>query len=295
MKLSSSIVGLMALWFVGPAAMGGYSATPHYRFHRLDVAAELGEGTSAFGINNRGVVVGNFVTVDGNVDGFVFDAGHFLDVVVPGASADDRGALEAVNDLGRAVGDFIDPDTGIQHAFVRRHGGGITVLPDAAPGALLTEGKGINNRGVIVGIYHDVDDNRHGFILHGGLYTTYDYPGAFRTLLSAINDHGQIVGRWGDADLHKHGFLLHHGVTSPIAVPGAVNTLPTGINNRGQVVGYFDDADLITHGFLLEDGKYTTLDFPGAANTALLAINDFGVIAGSYDDFSRGLVAVPMK
>lgn len=296
MKLLSSVVSVIALCLVGPAVVCTYADTHHeYRFHTLDVPAELGAETSAFGINNQGVIVGNFLTVDGNFDGFLFKSGSFTDVAIPGASPDDRGALEAVNDAGLAVGDFIDPDTGIQHMFVRLPRGEIRALPDAAPGALLTEGRSINNRGTIVGIYHDADNNRHGFILRGGIYKTYDYPGAFRTLLTGINDRGQIIGFWADTDRHRHGFLLRDGVTTAIAVPGAVQTTPAGINNLGQVVGYYDDAERITHGFLLAHGEYTTLDFPGAANTALLGINDHGIIAGTYDDFSHGLVATPDK
>ena len=294
MKLLTSVASVIALCPIGPAVECTYAAAHHeYRFQTLDVPAALGAETSAFGINNLGVIVGNFVTVDGNFDGFLFKRGSFTDIAVPGASPDDRGALEAVNDAGLAVGDFIDPNSGIQHMFVRQPRGEISVLADAASGALLTEGRGINNRGIIVGVYHDAEDNRHGFILHDGVYNRYDYPGALRTLLTGIDDRGQIIGFWVDTNRNRHGFLLRDGVTTAIAVPGAVKTTPAGINNRGQIVGYYDDANGITHGFMLALGEYTVFDFPGAANTALLGINDHGIIVGTYDDFSHGLVATP--
>ena len=295
MKRWTSVAAVIALFPVGPSVQfTRATAPPEYRFQTLDVPAALGKSTSAYGINNRGVIVGNFVTVAGSTDGFVFKDGTFTDVALPGASPDDRGALNAVNDAGLAVGDFIDPATGIQHMFVRQSRGEITVLPDAAPGATLTEGRGINNRGTIVGIYHDAMNGRHGFILNDGVYTRFDYPGAFRTLLTGINNRGQIVGVWVETNRKRHGFLLRDGVSIAIAVPGAITTTPVGINDRGQIVGYFDDAKGVLHGFVLKRDVYTAYDFPGSTDTAFLRINNRGVIVGTYDDFSRGLVATPV-
>jgi uncharacterized membrane protein len=287
---SWKMFAVVAIFLVGPVAPYVSSAEPEYTFHALDVPAELGDFTSAYGINNGGTIVGNFVTADWELDGFVFQKGGFTDVAVPGGSG---GALNDVNDLEQAVGSFDDVETGVVHAFVRSKSGQITVLPDAAPGAWLTEATGINNAGVIVGFFIDADGQAHGFVLCAGIYTTYDYPGATRTLLTRINDRGQIVGIWADADGHRHGFFLQNGDASSIDVPGAVTTRCTGINDWGDIVGWYEDADLIAHGFLLQGEKYTDINFPGAADSAALGINDHGVIAGTYDGFSRGMVAVP--
>jgi probable HAF family extracellular repeat protein len=295
MKASSSLVGMIALCLAGPGAVSVYSAPHPYTFSSIDVPAELGAFASAYGINNAGVLAGNFLTVDGNLDGFLVQKSQFTDVIVPGVSSDDRGALNDVNDRGQSVGAFTDAEAGITHAFVRSKGGEFTLLPDAAPDAVLTEATGINNEGEIVGFYLDAGFVAHGFILRRGVVSIYNYPGALRTVLTRINEHGQISGNRLDPDGRRRGFVLQNGVTTTIEVPGAVNSRTGGINNRGDVVGYYDDADLITHGFLLKDGVYTTLDFPGASDTALLDINDRGVIAGTYDGFSQGLVATPGK
>lgn len=269
------------------------SVQAQYTFQPIDAPADVGFYTSAYGINNAGVVVGNFVTFDWELDGFVFDRSGFQDVVVPDAAADDRGALIDVNDLGQAVGTFADGD-GVLHSYMRSADGEITALPDV-PGAILTEATGISNAGVIVGFYRYPDFSTHGFILKGGIYTTYDYPGALRTFLTRINNRGQITGLRLDPDGHRRGFLLQNGVATTIDVPGSMNTRPMGINNHGHVVGYYEDADFVAHGFVFKDGVYTTVDVPGAADTALLDINDQGVICGTYDDFSRGLIVTPSK
>jgi len=292
-KASLRIAGVIAVCLAGPGALVVTADNPQYAFSSIDAPAELGAFTSVYGNNNAGVLVGNFVTADGSLDGFIVQKGIFADVIVPGAASESRGALNDVNDLGQAVGGFVD-DTGIEHSFVRSKGGEITLLPDV-PDAVLTEATSINNQGDIVGFYLDAGFAPHGFILRDGVYTTVDYPGSTRTILTRINERGQITGIRRDPDGHRRGFVLEHGVATTIDVPGSRNTRTHGINNQGHVVGYYDDADLISHGFLLKNGVYMTLDFPAASDTALLDINDRGEIAGTYDGFTRGLVAIPVK
>jgi probable HAF family extracellular repeat protein len=288
---SFSTTALIAACLAGIGVLQASAADPVYTFHSFDVPGEAGDFTSPFGINNKGVIVGNFFSVEGFVDGFAFETNTFTYVTVPG-SGFLRGFLNAVNDKGDAVGGFDDPDTGVVHSFLRDRNGRISILADPEADALDTEALGINNQGTIVGFYDDAGGVRHGFILSRGVYTIYDYPGAVRTLLTGINNHGQIVGIAFDG-VQRRGFLLDSGDTTLIEVPGAVNTRTSAINNPGQVVGFYDDADGITHGFLLDDDDYTTLDFPGATDTVLTGINDHGVIVGTYDEFSRGLVATP--
>lgn len=288
------LLGLAAMTLLGPATVVADPPERGYEFHAFDVPPALETFTSAFGINNRGVIVGNFAAADGDAHGFVFEEGEFIDVAVPGSSFD-RGTLNDVNDKGVAVGVFIDAQTEVGHGFVRSPQGEISVLPDAEPDAVSSEPRGINSQGTIVGFYLDADFNGHGYILHDGVSTPFDHPGAVGTSLNGINDRGQILGNWRGADGSPNAFLLQNGVSTPIAVPGAVITRPLGINNRGQIVGEYLGADNVFHGFLFEQGGYRTLDFPGADDTTLTGINDHGVIVGTYNEFSFGLVATPGK
>ncbi len=66
--------------------------------------------------------------------------------------------------------------------------------------------EGINNAGVIVGVYFDVNGASHGFVLSGGVYTTVDVPGATGTAINSINAKGEIVGSYDDAGGATHGF-----------------------------------------------------------------------------------------
>jgi hypothetical protein len=83
MKTSMRVLGLIGLCLAGPGAMVVHAGTPQYTFGSVDMPAELGAFASAYGINNAGVLVGNFVTLDGNLDGFISEKGVFTDVVVP--------------------------------------------------------------------------------------------------------------------------------------------------------------------------------------------------------------------
>ena len=285
MKVAVRVVGVIALCLAGPGALVVTADHIQYAFSSVDAPAELGAFTSVYGNNNAGVLVGNFVTPDDALVGFITEKGVFTE--------ETGGALNDVNDRGESVGGFVDAD-GIEHSFVRSKGGEFTVLPDV-PGAVLTEATSINNQGIIVGFYFDENFAPHGFILRDGAFTLVDYPGGTRTILTRINERGQITGIRRDPDGHRRGFVIDNGVVTTIDVPGSRNTRIGGINNQGHVVGYYDDANLVSHGFLLKDGVFTTLDFPGASDTALLDINDRGVIAGTYDGFSRGLVASPWR
>src|SRR6266567_4301124 len=72
----------------------------------FDVSFPGASGTSLFDINDRGAVVGNYLTADGNLDGFVFQDGKFTDFTLPGATG--GAELVGIGNDGNSVGDFGD-------------------------------------------------------------------------------------------------------------------------------------------------------------------------------------------
>src|SRR6476619_2603503 len=74
--------------------------------------------TAAFGINDRGDVVGRWDDVDGNVHGFLLRHGQFTSIDVPGGTFT---APRAVNDAGDVAGRWVDAD-GVPRGFVLRKG-----------------------------------------------------------------------------------------------------------------------------------------------------------------------------
>jgi uncharacterized membrane protein len=165
-----------------------------------DAGSEPGTGTAAFGVNDRGRIVGTYIDPGGAVHGFVRDKGRrarrdegaFTIIDSPGAV--DTLAL-AINNRDQIVGASIDAEN-TKRGFLLQEGEFTTIdHPDATSeveggGTAL---YGLSDRGQIVGQYSD--SSCHGFLLDGDTFTTIDNPDAqFATGAADINERGQIVG-----------------------------------------------------------------------------------------------------
>jgi probable HAF family extracellular repeat protein len=199
--------------------------------------------TQAFGINDQGLVVGDYYRADGVPHGFVWRRGRFTTVDGPlGTGA----TLTDLDDRGRIIGlsssDPANPGTSAGFQLQQRR-----YSTFAVPGAPLTFPLAVNNRGQIVGFSAlrfalEEDSDTRGFVLRngaGGPLTRIDVPGAFGSGATGINDHGTIVGLYGNPDaaqgpysasacadghaddrLTTHGRLAwarHHAVARPLA------------------------------------------------------------------------------
>ena len=154
------------------------------------------------------------------------------------------------------------------------------------PGSNATQPSGINNHGVIAGLYSD--PLFHGFLLKDGVYTTLDVPQSAGTIAWDLNDHGDVVGEYGEPlpSAVTHGFLWTNGKFVTLHVPGSSMTRAWGINNQGQVVGEFRDSAGETAAFAYWKGRYATIQLPGGRFTIVKDINDWGDITGTYVDAS---------
>jgi probable HAF family extracellular repeat protein len=225
--------------------------------------------------------------------GFLLERGRFTPVTVPPGVKDPSklglGPFD-LNDRRQIVGSYDDVAADAGRGFLLDRGRFTTVH---VPGAKSTQAQGINNRGQIVGVYADDNNNvsapdatRRGFLLDRGRYVRLDYPGARKSQAFDINDRGQVVGEYQDANGTFHDYLWERGRFKPIDVPGQSST--AAINNRGQITG---GTGLLESrvGFLLDRGRFTTFAVPGAQTTVPSRINDRGQIVG----FSTGDLADP--
>jgi hypothetical protein len=127
-------------------------------------------GTIAFGINDKGETVGNYLDpVAGRFKGFFRSSkGKFTTFEVPGAI---RTIGEGINNRGTIVGVYVAADESV-HGFVLRNGDFTTdVLQNGnfttvdVPGAVETQVFSINSKDEIVGLYVvDKDGPDHAFI-----------------------------------------------------------------------------------------------------------------------------------
>jgi len=169
--------------------------------------------TTAFGINDVGVVVGywDLADADGNilfVRGFQWKDGLFTFVSYPGTGDI---TLIANNNLGTTVGIW---DAGItstiSHGFVgwKEY---FSSFDAPYPDVTFTQADGINDLGIIVGQEYTVDelanDTGHGFLRKNGKFTQLNYPGAMQTTAWGINNLMQMVGNWLDDVNVYHGWF----------------------------------------------------------------------------------------
>jgi uncharacterized membrane protein len=178
----------------------------------------------AGGINNKGLVVGNFfpdATFTNGV-GWFYNGSSYTIFSDPLATPGSEGTITySVNDAGIVAGVYIDA-SGADHGFVYNGSTFTTIDP---PGSVDTLLFGINNSNVVVGRYFDSAGLRHGFIDDNGQFTTIDFPGAVGTGLSGINDKGDLVGYYFDSNGFLHGFEADP--TAP--EPSTLGLLLTGI------------------------------------------------------------------
>jgi probable HAF family extracellular repeat protein len=173
---------------------------------RLDFPGAL--VTDAWGINNRGSIVGSFVDSSGVLHGWLRTRGTYTQIDIPGAL--DTVSF-GVNDRGQIVGAWdITPSilAGI-HGFLLAQGK-VTTYDVPSFVGVGNQFDRINDVGDIIGIFQDNNGALHGFVLQGGLsgpFIQLDYPGATQTGPWGINNAGQIVGRYTDSNGVDHGFL----------------------------------------------------------------------------------------
>ena len=182
----------------------GFVREPDGRFIRFSLDSPDATNPVPVAINDAGAILGNYTSRGGRTRTFLRrpDGGFRT---LPGGGAT---TYVGLNSRGQVVGHLLDL------TWSRR-----SVLLDDKdkptlfdwPGTTLTQATAINDQGVIVGVYLNVDDPKFG--LHRsfvrdtkGKLSPFDFPGARQTQVSGINNAGQIIGRYEDHD-GDHGFL----------------------------------------------------------------------------------------
>ena len=297
MRLFLVLVGLCTL--IGSAASAQSKtqapSSPAYTFKSIDFPGAA--TTQAFGVNERGDVVGAYVDSSGNSHGFSWIDGRFASVDFPGAFLTNA---RGINDDATIVGAFTradDPEGG--HGFVLRDGAYTQVdFPGAAHSGIL----GINEGGDLTGSYDLGDINTGiGYFTDHGQFVSFEVPESapLTTGPHAINDAGQVAGFFIDGSDPNitRGFIRYKGVFTRITYPGADITGIFGINERGDVVGSCTCVDGTPHGFLLARGTFTFIKLPGSTHTRPRGVNDRGQIVGFYDvaGVMHGFIATPHR
>ncbi len=217
------------------------------------------------------------------------------------SGADGYSAFTGINDSGQIVG-FYRHTKGWYQFYSFHSAAYPDMLPNISSGAsdIISYGAsaipdGINNAGIIVGVYNTpyyTGFLRHADDTYESLY--YGSPSDY-TNASGINTAGVVVGFATEGGPY-HGWVRGtDGVFTSINVPLAVETYALGVNDLGQICGEWTDGAGHRHGFIRDvAGALVTVDFPGATDTGLCGISNTGIIVGYFggaDGSSQGFYA----
>lgn len=238
-------------------------------------------GSSAFGLNANGVVLGN----DRSNRAFIWSAGSATQIV--NTLGDRRVDANAINAAGQVVGRALQ-SAGPDRAFIWTSGAGMTAITNTL-GTGDSEANGINDVGTVVGQVDRVGaENRQAafrWTAAGGMVELVN--SVYATGASdahAINQNNQVVGVVTDENFNQSPVRWESDGSA------TVFSLPTGwrisaarhINAAGWVAGTLvEDEEGFFRPFLWDGAAVQILGSLGEDSDAYaLDINDFGQVVG---------------
>jgi len=283
-----SILGvLLILTFVAV----GIAAAPPLTFTFSDVhSSKTALETDTYGVNNAGVIVGDYVDSASVQHGMILAGKKLTTVNNKNCSATAVGvdgiSFYAINSAGTAAG-WCTGTSGSFIAFTYAKGKFTTI---AFPKAIETEATGINDKGDVVGIYFDTAGAQHGFSKFGSKYKSIDVKGETSADAWGINNAGQItvyaINSAGDYDSFLLTGTKFKNINNPNA-KGGLGTIVHTPSNVGDIDGTYYNSAGTEMGWLLHKGKYYDVVDPGGVTRAD-GLNDKSELVGRYGSGTFG-------
>jgi hypothetical protein len=173
--------------------------------------------------------------------------------------------------------------------------GGFKIMKENFPGSTQTQVTGLNDLGVTVGFWSDMNaanqqNDNFGFYWLNGRFHDVNFPTRGNATppvnqLLGVNDQDVAVGFYNDTNGNSHGYTfgIRGGWFHRLTINGASSVTAAAINNRDDVAGFLTNAKGTTDAFLRSaEGRTYTLAYPGASATQALGVNDFREVVGVY-------------
>jgi probable HAF family extracellular repeat protein len=251
----------------------------------LDLGVPAGYTSSAaYGVNERGMVVGSAAGGSNGTQAVVWDNGAPTVLKSLGGT---QAEARAVNERGQVAGysTLTSQSTGqpLLHAVLWDNKGAPVDL-QPLPGDNNSEARGINDHGEVVGESYTTNGVRHAVAWrHGKVRALPGVPAGADSFAYSVNSRGEVAGQAnGHAVVWRGGRMTDLGALLPGSVSWA-----HGINDRGKVIGgAISPTSFSPHAVLFDRGNVTDLGalMPDATQTDGNAINERGQVVGQWYD-----------
>lgn len=236
------------------------SAATNATYRLVDLGTLGGESSYATAFNDRGHVVGSAQNAAGVWHGFLWRSGRMTDL----------GTFQPTGINNR--GEMIGADQNGTAYFRRGH----RLIPLGGLGGSYTAATDLNDRGDVVGVANDAEDNLVPFRWSRGRIRALPLDTA-----SGINNSRQISGGVFAASGGFHAAKLNGNRVIDLGA-GPFNRSNTyRINDSGWVIGWKFTETQVERGTLWRGTRATDLGSLGGERTVAIAINDRGQIAGT--------------
>jgi hypothetical protein len=209
-------------------------------------------GTQPRGINKKGYITGIDDVSSGTPADYIpyvrSPDGTITDVTMDGSPL--NYVVQGINKKSTFTGSYEDVSGDIfgytgKNAQYKK---GIT-LPGIT--TIAVAGRGIDDKGDIVGWYEDSGGIQHGFLLSGKKATTIDDVNG-TTNLEGINNNGEISGLYTDTSGNRHGFTydIKKKKFTELTVPNSTYVEVWGLNDNGVVAIDGENSSGVFVGYL---------------------------------------------
>ena len=226
-----------------------------------DLGTLGGDYSLANAINDRGQVVGESNTPQGETHAFLWDQGTMSDL----GNAGETSSAHSINNSGGIVG-AISSKNARRGAVLWRSGQRLS-LADLATSGSGSTALAVNANGDIAGVSSGFVVSSGGVVRavlwHGGIVRDLGTLGGTHSTANAINDSGDVVG-WAETANHSSGaFLWHAGTMRNLKSLAATSTDESqcfAVNKFVQVVGSSLNSTGESRAVIWESAKVTDLN-----------------------------------
>jgi probable HAF family extracellular repeat protein len=249
-------------------------SAPYYLIQSI---GPVGYESQATGINDAGMVVGNYELPDGTYRTFVWRNGVVTTLGTPPEAISSRGT--AINANGQVAG-YIGTAAGARVALWSN-------LPSPV---ILGNGyaMAINDAGEVAGMRIAPDGSGAAFVTHNGVETSLGQPaGGDWSTANDLNGAGGVSGTAMNANGHMQAYSIINGMTALLGGAGGANSYANAINGAGIVAGAAQRADGAMRAVIWNGIAPTLLGSLGGTNSYAYGINGSGTVVG-YGDLAGG-------